>query len=321
MDRAEREGQALADAGKQFLVEMASRGLSEASCLLYHGALLCLFRHLERRKVRAVEQVRPTDMYRWLEFVKHGMHPRRGQASSRYAPRTIHHYVLTVRRFFEWLVERGVLLVNPARELSVRDLPIDPVGRLQIPSEHMMRDVLGRLARETPLQIRDHAALELVYSSGLRIGEVRRLDLMDADLTEHVVRIWQSKGRKDRVVPLGRPAAKALAEYLDVARPQLAVNRTEQALFLTAGGHRLGATTLVCRIKKLSRQLGFPRFRIHDLRHASALHMLLHGADLRHLKEFLGHSGVKATQVYTRLAPADLKKAHQHAHPRERHKE
>jgi site-specific recombinase XerD len=112
-----------------------------------------------------------------------------------------------------------------------------------------------------------------------------------------------------------------LRYWLDVARPQVAADRAEQALFVTAQGRRLTSRTFYGRLVKLRRIIGLNRLRVHDFRHASALHMVRHGADLRYVQEFLGHAGLKATQIYTRLAPDDLKAVHAKAHPRERHKD
>jgi integrase/recombinase XerC len=172
-----------------------------------------------------------------------------------------------------------------------------------------------------PVDFRDWAVLEVAYSSGLRIGEICHLDVLDIDFRERTVRVRQGKGRKDRVVPMGRPALKVLSDWLEKARPRMATNRAEQALFVTTRGGRLDKQSFMSRFRKIRRLFGLKRLRVHDFRHASALHMLRRGADLRYIQEFLGHADLNSTRIYTRLAPTDLKRAHLSSHPRERARE
>lgn len=315
----------------RFLLELVSRGSSGQTQNAYRVTLGGLLRFLGRHAIHEVLQVREAHLAAWAAWVKGRWSSRRCPVQRRpYRPTTVRALVFQVRPFFAWLVDRGVLLVNPARNLSVRDVPADPVASLRIPGEQELAAWLDRAARAAHavpaprsrgVRYRDWVVMELVYSSGLRAGEVRHLDVDDVDLSRRVVRVRRGKGRKDRVVPLGRPACRVVADWIEAVRPTMAVDRAEQALFVSALGRRLGSATLHSSFRRLRREMGLPRFRLHDLRHASALHMLRHGADLRHLAEFLGHAEIKPTQVYTRLAPADLKDAHRKAHPRERHKD
>jgi site-specific recombinase XerD len=312
----------LVNAVDTFLAQIRRSGLSEATHRIYRGALACLLRHLKQRGIRAIQRVRPSHMAGWVLFLKTGTYQCRLQPEpASYKPSTAYTYILIARRFFSWLVEQGELLTNPARGLITRDLASDVVARLQIPTEAQMRVLLDQAHKERLCQIRDWAVMELLYSSGLRIGEVRALNVTDVDLTDRLVRVRQGKGRKDRVVPLGRPACTALEIWLDEIRPQMAIDRAEQALFVTALGRRFGYATFFESIKVFRKRIGLTRMRAHDLRHASAVHMLRHGADLRYIQEFLGHSSFKSTQVYTRLVPDDLKAVHRKTHPRERHKD
>jgi site-specific recombinase XerD len=214
----------------------------------------------------------------------------------------------------------GTLLLDPARDLSTAGFVDDPVARLKIPTEAEMRVLLADLPKDSLIQIRDWAILELIYSSALRIGEVRMLDVYDLDIESGVVHIRQAKGRKDRRVPLGRVAGRILHYWLDTIRPQLVEDGLSTALFVTLQGQRMQMVTLHARLRCLRERYGLPMGRFHSYRHASALHLLRGGADLRHVQELLGHSHVISTQIYTRLAPADLKEAHRKTHPRERHK-
>lgn len=321
----------LEDLASRFLLELAGRGASPHTRSGYRLTLAGLLRFLGHHGVHEVLQVREAHLAAWAAWIKgRWSSPTCPARRKAYGPATVRGRVFQTRPFFAWLVDRGILLVNPARNLSVRDVPVDPVASLRIPSEQELNGWLSRAARAAgavqpgsspEVRLRGWVVLELVYSSGLRAGEVRGLDIGDVDLFGRVIRVRRGKGRKDRVVPLGHPACRALESWIEAGRPRMARDRAEQALFVTALGRRLGTATLSSHLRRLQRDLGLPRFRLHDLRHASALHMLRHGADLRHLQEFLGHAEIRPTQVYTRLAPADLKDAQRKAHPRERHKD
>lgn len=309
----------LADLAQAFVHDLAWRGRSPCTAKAYAQRLQVLLDFLARRRVRDLGRVRREHVALWVHHIKTAARTRaRGLPLE---PGTIRAYIATARRFFAWLVDEGHLLASPATDLSLRDVPDDPVARIRAPRADLLRAFLDQLPSETWIQLRDRAVLELAYSSGLRIGEVRKLDLFDVDFSARVVRVRQGKGAKDRVVPLGRPASRALARWLAEGRLQAVNDRAEHALFVTAAGRRLGTATMGERLQILCRAAGLTAFRMHDLRHASALHMLLGGADVRYVQELLGHATLKPTRIYTRLAPADLKTMHRGAHPRERHRD
>jgi integrase/recombinase XerD len=162
---------------------------------------------------------------------------------------------------------------------------------------------------------RDRAVLELLYGTGLRVGEASRLDVPDLDLREGVLLVRNGKGRKDRVVPVPGRAAAALDVYLLEARPDLA-RLYDPALFLSTFGVRLGAPGMRLMIKKHGRAIG-ARLTPHTLRHTCATHLLRGGADIRHVQELLGHRSLATTALYTRVAIADLRAVIARSHPRE----
>jgi site-specific recombinase XerD len=162
---------------------------------------------------------------------------------------------------------------------------------------------LEALGDETPLELRNRALFELVYSAGLRSREAVELDLGDVDFEQEAVTV-HGKGGKERVVPLGEEAAHWLARYLKTARPALAADG-ERALFLSARGRRLDTSTL-------RRVVPHP----HRLRHAFATHLLEGGADLRTIQELLGHSSLSTTQVYSHVDARRLRRVYDRAHPR-----
>ena len=170
---------------------------------------------------------------------------------------------------------------------------------------------------DTPAGRRDRAAVELLYAAGLRVSELVGLDLGDIRLSQRTLRI-RGKGRKERVVPFGRPAAKALDAYLPVrARWRKKVSDDEEPLFVNQRGSRLSDRS-VRRIldSAVRRTAGLAHLHPHALRHAFATHLLEAGMDLRAIQELLGHSSLATTQVYTRVDLAHLMEVHRRSHPK-----
>jgi integrase/recombinase XerC len=168
----------------------------------------------------------------------------------------------------------------------------------------------------SPIGLRDVAMLELLYATGIRVGELVGLDIDDVDRERNVVRVF-GKGRKERTVPFGRPAAQALDFWLRLGRPHLRAEGAGAALFLGARGRRIdqrAVRTLVHR--RIADVPGAPDIGPHGLRHTAATHLLEGGADLRSVQELLGHASLATTQLYTHVTSDRLRRAYQQAHPR-----
>ena len=164
--------------------------------------------------------------------------------------------------------------------------------------------------------LRDLAMIELFYSSGLRLSELAQADVGDLDLLSNQIRV-RGKGRKERIVPVGRKAEQALRVYLDAREPVVAATRGDRrALFLSARGRRLSARTVQRRIHGLYRGAGVEGQRVHSLRHTFATDLMDAGADLRAVQELLGHASLSTTQVYTHTSVQRLKDVYRQAHPR-----
>ncbi|WP_435744671.1 tyrosine recombinase XerC [Nocardioides sp. SYSU DS0663] len=168
----------------------------------------------------------------------------------------------------------------------------------------------------SPVGLRDVAMLELLYATGIRVGELVGLDVDDVDRDRDLVRVF-GKGRKERSVPFGRPAARALDDWVRRGRPGLAVDGSGPALFLGVRGKRIdqrAVRTLVHR--RIAEVPGAPDIGPHGLRHSAATHLLEGGADLRSVQELLGHASLATTQRYTHVTTDRLRRAYQQAHPR-----
>ncbi|MFG2046014.1 tyrosine-type recombinase/integrase [Micromonospora sp. NPDC048935] len=163
--------------------------------------------------------------------------------------------------------------------------------------------------------LRDRVLLELLYATGVRVSEVCGLDVGDVDHGRRVIRVF-GKGGRERSVPYGVPAQRALDEWLRRGRPALVGSRSGEALLLGARGGRLNPTTARQIVGGYAEAAGLPRTSPHDLRHSAATHLLEGGADLRAVQELLGHSSLASTQIYTHVSVERLRAAYRQAHPR-----
>jgi integrase/recombinase XerC len=226
--------------------------------------------------------------------------------------RSIQRRLAALRTFFGFLLREGALVRNPALEVrapkAVRRLP----HTLDV-------DQMAELLAHKPngaLEVRDLALMELFYSSGLRLAELTGLKLRDLDLKTGQVRVL-GKGSKERTVPVGVPAVRAVEAWLAKARPHLITGDSGQAMFLGERGKRIDPR-VVRRVVHRSLRLtdGAPDLGPHGLRHAMATHLLEGGADLRSVQEMLGHASLATTQIYTHVTNERLRAAFEQAHPR-----
>lgn len=288
----------------RFLERMsAARGASEHTIKAYSRDLADLVGFLEGRGVTAPEAITPRALRGWL-----------GDLDARELSRaTIQRRLSAARTFLKGLVDEGRLDVNPAVGLrqrrSARHLP----GVL---SEEEIERLLAAPDVSAPLGTRDRAILELLYSAGTRASETVGLDHAHLDLDRGVARVL-GKGRKERLVAVGRFAKDALVEYLSDPRRPAPTTAAADALFLSQRGTRLTTRSLENIVAKHVLAAGIHRRATpHTLRHSFATHLLDRGADLRSVQELLGHENLVTTQIYTHVSVARLAEIYEKAHPR-----
>jgi site-specific recombinase XerD len=229
------------------------------------------------------------------------------------APRTMARKLASTRSLFRSLLEHGLIEANPADLLPAPRLP-QTLPRTLKPAD--VASLLDRIPAATPLEQRDRALFELAYASGLRAEELVDLDVGSVEFDAEQVRV-EGKGAKTRFVPVGEPALKALAEYLNRARPALSARDENPALFLSKSGRRLSTADVRRRMRVWARHAAaHTGVHPHALRHSFATHLLEGGADLRAIQELLGHASISTTQVYTRIESARLRAAYAKSHPR-----
>lgn len=222
-----------------------------------------------------------------------------------------------VRVFTAWALRTGRAGTDPGAQLGSPKAhkPLPPA--LDVDQARTLLDAAATAADDgSPVGVRDVAILELLYATGIRVGELCGLDLDDVDRGRRVVRVL-GKGRKERTVPYGLPADTALGRWLDVARPRLVVPGAGPALFLGARGRRIDQRAVRSMVhRRLVDVPGAPDLGPHGLRHTAATHLLEGGADLRTVQELLGHASLATTQIYTHVSAERLRSAYQLAHPR-----
>lgn len=314
---------ALLEAYGAFLV--AQRGMSPHTVRAYLADAASLLAALEdARHPEAVTDLERLDLAALRAWLA-------GQAREGKARATLARRAAGARAFTAWAHRAGHLAEDPGPRL------LSPRADVRVPSvlgveeaAHLLDVAAERAADQGPAHLRDWALAELLYASGLRVAEAVGLDVPDVDLGERLVRVL-GKGGRERVVPCGRPAARALAAWLEVGRPAILLqnqagasggsgaasgaSRTD-ALFLGARGGRLDQRRARAVVHALTAQAGVRDLAPHGLRHTAATHLLDGGSDLRSVQEVLGHASLATTQRYTHVSPERLRATYRQAHPR-----
>ena len=289
----------------------AERGRSPHTVRAYLGDLRDFFAHLDGAAAPAPEtplvEVRLSDLREWLGVLAAG-----GAARSTIARRSA-----SLRTFFGWAARDGHVEADPSLRL------VAPKRHRTLPPVLARDDAVGLLDvaavaadDDDPIHLRNRAVLELLYATGVRVGELTGLDVDDVDFDVDVVRVI-GKGDKERRVPFGRPARDAVRDWLQRGRPRLVVAGSGAALFLGRRGRRLDPRQVRTLVHDMLTHVpDAPDLGPHGLRHSAATHLLEGGADLRMVQELLGHASLSTTQIYTHVSIERLTASYAQAHPR-----
>lgn len=293
------------------------RGLSENTVRAYSGDVAHLANYLLGGDLEAhpqpsdqidvaLEQAQLRDLRGWLAAMSQG-----GLSRTTLARRGA-----SIRTFYSWAHQAGQVAHNPALRLaSARPASALPAVMNVGDVATLLNLAKDRCDDDDPIHLRDWVAAELLYATGMRVGELAGIDVADVDLVNRLVRVV-GKGDKERVVPFGIPAAQAIAQWLERGRPVLVAQSTDAALLLGSRGGRVGQRQIRDAIHTLCHAAGVPDISPHSLRHSAATHLLSGGSDLRSVQEVLGHASLNTTQRYTHVSAERLRAAYQLAHPR-----
>ncbi|MEN8260102.1 MAG: tyrosine recombinase XerC [Pseudomonadota bacterium] len=248
----------------------------------------------------------------WAELRQHHIRSHiAGRHRQGLGSRSLQRELSAIRGFFDYLIKNRRAAHNPAKDVRA---PKD-AGKLPKTLDVDQVTVLLDAEPESALEFRDVAIWELFYSSGLRLSELTKLDLEDVDLSDRSVFVKEGKGRKSRLLPLGRKSVHAIVRWLAL-RPRLSAPE-EPALFVSLRGQRLSPRSVQARLERWRQAKGFPEhIHPHMLRHSFASHLLESSNDLRAVQELLGHSNIGTTQIYTHLDFQHLAETYDKAHPR-----
>ncbi len=292
----------------RYLDEAAvSRALSENTLKAYSSDLAQFVEFAETERVTTASECDLELARGWVW----------SQAEAGVAGTTLRRKVSALKRFSAWLVSAGHTTGDIAARLRTppgsTSLP-RVMGRAQM--EEILQGLIHRADTEDSVALRDWAIVEVLYATALRVSELVGLRVENLNMTERTLRVV-GKGNKERVVPFGIPAQRALARYLETGRPALLAGAHSAHVFVSSTGKALGPRSVYQVVAAvLSQYPGSGPVGPHTLRHTAATHLLDGGADLRSVQELLGHASLGTTQIYTHVSTERLSAAYQQAHPR-----
>lgn len=283
----------------------AARGLSPHTVRAYAGDVRHLVAFARRRGLDWAE-VDLAVLRAWLGAM----------VAARAARATVARRGAAVRAFYAWATREGLVPTDPAlRLVTAHPGSTLPTALAVRPVTELLDAARQAADAGDPLALRDWAALELLYATGVRVGELTGADVDDVDLRSRLLRVM-GKGAKERVVPFGVPAARAVDRWLSRGRPALVHEASGAALLLGVRGRRADQRQIRAAVHRLARATGVEDVAPHALRHTAATHLLHGGSDLRSVQEMLGHATLATTQRYTHVSADRLRTSYLQAHPR-----
>ena len=282
---------------------------------VYYNSMECLKWLEKTHGVKSADMMRKTHLEAWQKHLK----GRRTPKGLPLKARSVNKKIESFRGFLKYLVEFGFLQKRTIDVLRyVKEPKLLPVGVLE---NAEMKRMLKKITLSNTTGYRDRTILELMYSCGLRAGEIVNLNVDNIDFTHSLAKV-RGKGNKERMVPVGKTAIRCLETYVKAVRPFMLLAGDEEALFVNATGTRLQYHTLRLIIKEHAENAKLKEhITTHSFRRSCATELIRGGANLYHVKELLGHEDLQSLKHYTKLTITDLRKTHTKYHPRERERD
>ena len=302
---------------EDFIISLRhERQLSENTQETYRRLLKCFLSWIEVNAIPTPKNLSDIHLAHLNAFIRYEatrnqLHPARRESTL--AVESLYLQIAAIKAFFKFLAREKYILKNPATDLSL------PRRHIRLPKAipvEKISELLKPVANPSPSDLCDQAILELAYSSGLRLSELRSIRLENLNLEAGFITVT-GKGNKQRIVPVGQSATDAINTYLKSGRPRLIRPKSPGNLFLTSIGSAFAQKTMWLRIVNRAHRSGFDgHLTPHMLRHSFATHLLDNGADLRVIQELLGHAQISTTEIYTHVANQRLHKTLKLFHPR-----
>ncbi|NLW13296.1 MAG: site-specific tyrosine recombinase XerD [Trueperella sp.] len=297
----------------QYLAHLSvERSLSANTIAAYRRDIGHYVAHLQSRGVSTFDSVSTEDAASFVDYL------RSGQAGTKMAAASVARMVTSIRRVHEFLMLEGRTATDPTTDVR----PPQQGERLPkaITIEQMSTLIDAASVGEGPIPLRDRALVEVLYGTGARVSEAVRLTPDDVDIDSATIRLF-GKGRKERMLPLGRYAIDGIEQYLVRGRPELAAKgKGNPYLFLNKRGNPLSRQSAWTAIQEIAQRAKIDDVSPHTFRHSFATHLLQGGADVRIVQEMLGHSSVTTTQIYTKVTTETLRETYASSHPRAVHR-
>ncbi len=290
----------LVDEFLDFIV--VEKGLSKNTLKAYSSDLIKFADYLEENKL-SFDKINRKDIENFVLSLK----------DHKLEPTTIYRVIAAIKSFYKYLVLHGFLSNNPVKIVRFpklwKKLP-------EVLTQTEIEKILNAPNTKDIIDIRDRSILELMYATGMRVSEVVGLKVNDIDIDLGILKCY-GKGGKERILPLGSKACKAIIRYLDKSRPKLAKSKSKSDLFLNRLGKGISRQSIWKIVKKYKKKCNIKKnVTPHTFRHSFATHLLERGADIIIVQELLGHSDISTTQVYTHMNKDRLKSLHKKYHPR-----
>ncbi len=284
----------------------AERRYSSHTIQSYEGDLQQFAEYVSTKKLSTLESIDKEMLRGFVHFL----------FQSGYSKASIARKIAALRSFFRYAKRKGHLTINPALSLK------SPRRERRLPTfldEVAIQALFTTSDDDSPKALRENAILEMFYGTGIRLSELITLRLEDIDLHQGIIRV-RGKGGKDRLVPMGRAAQRAMERYLEARKEferRAALHPAPEVAFLSDRGKQLHPSVVAGIVKRRIEAVAeIKKKSPHVLRHSFATHMLNRGADLRAVKELLGHESLSTTQVYTHVTTERMKKVYRQAHPK-----
>ena len=282
------------------------RNLADNSIRGYVSDLESFLAHIAKLGITEFSNLQITHIRSWLANLQ----------STGISRATLARRIVSIRAFTYWATSQGWIPSDIGADLAIPKAHKTLPEVLNLSQTQIVLEAIATKAGEDPsaINIRDLALIEVLYASGIRVSEICGLNIRDIDMARNTLQVL-GKGDKERVVPIGLPAMRAIQNWLAQSRSELANSTSGDAVFLGARGKRIDQRTVRDVVYDAMASIG-SHMSPHGLRHTAATHLLEGGADLRTVQEILGHSSLATTQIYTHVSPERLKTAYEQAHPR-----